>query len=163
MTPTQFAWNAVQARNSLPHGQRPTDLHIRIAWLRARWQSPDPPHAKLARAAHCHRNSVANALHRFRALGLLTWQLQAVRLRGGWVARVANRYLFKAPSLPAAPSPESPSRRKVDSIFPCPQSLCIRCLRPMRSRQPSGRWLSRFPDRETAKRPESKRKASPGS
>lgn len=97
MTPSQFAWNAVRARDTLPHGQRPTDLHIRIAWLLARWQDPCPSHAKLARAARCHRNSVANALRRFRALGLLTWQRQVVRLRGGWVARTSNRYLFAAP------------------------------------------------------------------
>ena len=96
MTPSQFAWNAVHARDTLPHGERPTDLHIRIAWLLARWQNPCPSHAKLARAAHCHRNSVVNALHRFRDLGLLSWQHQTTRLCGGWVARTVNRYLFKA-------------------------------------------------------------------
>ena len=57
MTPNQCAWNAVQARRTLPHGQRPTDLHVRIAFVLARWQHASPCHAKLARAAHCHRNS----------------------------------------------------------------------------------------------------------
>ena len=71
MTPNQSAYRAVQARRSLPHGQRPTDLHIRVAFLLARWQHPSPCHARLARAAHCHRNSVLNALHRLRDLGLL--------------------------------------------------------------------------------------------
>ena len=90
MTPIQAAYRAVQARRSLPHGQRPTDLHIRVMFLLARWQSASPPHAKLARAAHCHRNSVGNALHRLRDLGLLAWERQFVRLRGGWVAQVAK-------------------------------------------------------------------------
>ena len=49
---------AVQARRNLPYGQRPTDLHIRVMFLLARWQNASPSHAKLARAAHCHRNSV---------------------------------------------------------------------------------------------------------
>ena len=41
--------------------------------------TPAPTHAKLARAAHCHRNSVLNALHRLRDLGLLTWERQFTR------------------------------------------------------------------------------------
>jgi hypothetical protein len=94
MTPNQCAYQAVAARRSLPHGQRPTDLHIRVAFLLARWQHPSPPHAKLALAAHCHRRSVGNALHRLRDLGLLNWERQFIRLRGGHVAQTANHYAF---------------------------------------------------------------------
>ena len=108
MTPNQFAWNVVQKRDALPHGERPTDLHVRIAWRLARWQDPCPSHAKLARAARCHRNSVANALRRFRALGLLDWQRRSIELRGGWRARTSNRYRFNAP------------KKQEESIFPSP-------------------------------------------
>ena len=87
MTPIQCAYRAVQARRSLPHGQRPTDLHIRVVFLLARWQNASPSHAKLARAAHCHRNSVLNALHRLRDLGLLTWERQFIRLQRAGASR----------------------------------------------------------------------------
>lgn len=102
MTGNQAAYAAVAARRTLPHGQRPTDLHCRIMFLLARWQSPEVPHAKLAKAAHCHRNSVANGLKRLRDLGLLSWSRQFVRLRGGYVAQVANRYSFD-PVTPVLP------------------------------------------------------------
>lgn len=102
MTPNQAAYAAVAARRSLPYGQRPTDLHIRIMFLLARWQSPEPSHAKLAAAAHCHRNTVGNALKRLRDLGLLSWSRQFIRLRGGHMAQVANRYAFD-PVTPVLP------------------------------------------------------------
>jgi hypothetical protein len=116
VTPNQSAYMAVQARRTLPHGQRPTDLHVRVMFLLARWQDASPPHAKLAKAAHCHRNSVLNALHRLRSLGLLTWAPQFIQ-RHGWRLRTANRYAFTSNALPA------PRERKTSSLFGS-QSLC---------------------------------------
>ena len=103
MTPNQFAYAATRFRDNLPHGQRPTDTHVRIAWVMARWQNNSPSHAKLAKAAKVHRNTVGNAMSRFRDLGLLTWVGRVVRLRGGHLARGSNQYCFpEQPSLPAA-------------------------------------------------------------
>ena len=101
MTPNQCAYRAVAARRSLPHGQRPTDLHIRIAFILARWQHASPAHAKLARAAHCHRSTVLNALHRLRDLGLIAWERQT-QVVHGWRIQTANRYLFVS-NLPLPP------------------------------------------------------------
>ena len=102
MTPNQCAYRAVAARRSLPHGQRPTDLHIRIAFILARWQHASPAHAKLARAAHCHRSTVLNALHRLRDLRLIAWERQTQVVRG-WRIQTANRYLFVS-NLPLPPA-----------------------------------------------------------
>jgi hypothetical protein len=123
VTPNQCAYRAVQARRSLPYGQRPTDLHIRVVFLLARWQDPCPCHAKLARAAHCHRNSVLNALHRLRDLGLLTWERQT-RCVHGWRIQTANHYrLVSNPSLPAARAVLVGKERKQSSLLG-PQLLC---------------------------------------
>ncbi len=133
MTSNQAAYRAVQARRTLPHGQRPTDLHVRIMFLLARWQHPCPAHAKLARASHCHRNSVLNALHRLRSLGLIDWVSQFTRLHG-WRIRIANRYLFVS-NLPLPPARSKPVRkdRKLSSLLGH-QSLCTgRPLLPVRS------------------------------
>ena len=135
MSPIQAAYRAVHARRSLPHGTRPTDLHIRVAFLLARWQNPSPSHAKLARAAHCHRNSVLNALHRLRGLGLLTWERTFIRLRSGYVAQATNRYLFVSnPSLPAARTRPEGKGRRLSSLLG-PQTLCSggRPLLPIRT------------------------------
>lgn len=120
MTPNQFAWNVVQARRTLPYGQRPTDLHIRIAFILARWQHASPCHAKLARAAHCHRRSIGNALHRLRDLGFICWEKQFVRIGHGYVAQTANRYSFEGqPSLPLAPKDKGCAPRKDHSyVYP---------------------------------------------
>jgi DNA-binding transcriptional MocR family regulator len=127
MTPNQFGHAVTMARRTLPHGQRPTSNHVKIAWLLARWQNPNPPHAKLARAANVHRNTVGNALHRFRALGLLTWQRQVIRLGGGWVAQIANRYFFpEQPSLPLPKPLATANKTKKDSIFSCPTNFVQR-------------------------------------
>jgi hypothetical protein len=134
VTPNQCAYQAVQARRSLPYGQRPTDLHIRIMFLLARWQDTCPAHAKLARAAHCHRNSVLNALHRLRDLGLLIWERQFVRLHG-WRLQVANRYLFVSNlALPPARSVPLGKGRKLSPLLGS-QSLCNgrRPLLPVRT------------------------------
>jgi hypothetical protein len=134
MTPNQCAWNAVQARRSLPHGQRPTDLHIRVVFLLARWQHASPCHAKLARAAHCHRNSVGNALHRLRGLGLLTWERQFTRVHG-WRLQIANRYLFVGNlALPPARAVQPRKGKKPSSLIG-PNTLCSggRPLLPVRS------------------------------
>lgn len=120
MTPPQAAYRAVIARRSLPHGQRPTDLHIRLMWLLARWQHATPSHSKLARAAHCHRNTVGNALRRLRALGVLDWSPRFVRLAGGYVARASNTYRFLSNPLP---TPVARRDKKTPS-FLARQSLC---------------------------------------
>jgi hypothetical protein len=134
MTPNQCAYNAVAARRSLPHGQRPTDLHIRVVFLLARWQHASPCHAKLARAAHCHRNSVANALHRLRDLGLLSWEPQFVQ-HHGWRLQVANRYLFVGNlALPPARAVQ-PRKGKKPSDLLGTETLCSggRPLLPVRT------------------------------
>ena len=121
MTPNQFAYAATKFHDNLPHGQRPTDTHVRIAWIMARWQNNSPPHVKLARAAKVHRNTVGNALRRFRDLGLLEWTGRLVRLRGGHAARGSNVYRFpKQPSLPAVLPREARQKEKKKRIFPCP-------------------------------------------
>jgi hypothetical protein len=111
MTPAQCAYRAVNARRTLPYGQRPTDLHIRVVFLLARWQCPDPSHAKLAAAAHCHRNSVLGALRRLRDLGLLSWVPQFRRLPDGRLAQRASLYSFE-PCTPALPVHKSCRPRK---------------------------------------------------
>jgi hypothetical protein len=136
MTPNQSAYRAVQARRSLPHGQRPTDLHVRVMFLLARWQHASPSHAKLARAAHCHRNSVLNALHRLRDLGLLTWEKQFQRVRG-WHLQTANRYVFvgNLACFPAFSQPSAAQKgRKLSSLIGT-QTLCSggRPLLPVRT------------------------------
>jgi DNA-binding transcriptional MocR family regulator len=121
VTPNQFAYAASKFRDNLPHGQRPTDAHVRVAWIMARWQDTSPSHARLARAAKVHRNTVANALTRFRELGLLDWKPRYVRLNGGHVARGSNHYFFpEQPSLPVAAL--RPLRQKgiKQAIFACP-------------------------------------------
>lgn len=134
MTPNQCAYRAVAARRTLPHGQRPTDLHVRVMFVLARWQSSSPCHAKLARAAHCHRNSVLNALHRLRCLGLLSWERQYRQLRG-WRIQVANRYLFVGNlALPPARAVFTRKGRKLASLIGL-ESLCSgrRPLLPVRT------------------------------
>ena len=134
VTPNQCAYRAVVARRSLPHGQRPTDLHIRVVFLLARWQHASPAHAKLARAAHCHRNSVLNALHRLRDLGLLTWERQFTRVHG-WRLQIANRYLFVSNlALPPARAVEVKKGKKLASLIG-PNTLCSggRPLLPQRT------------------------------
>jgi DNA-binding transcriptional MocR family regulator len=133
MTPNQSAYQAVQFRRSLPYGQRPTDLHVRIAFLLARWQNPCPSHAKLARAAHCHRNSVLNALHRLRDLGLLTWERQWNWIRGHAIQTV-NRYRFMSDAqLPKSRFRQREKNEKSSSLLGR-QLLCSgRPLLPVRT------------------------------
>ena len=104
MTPAQFSYNVHLANKLLPHGTRPTRLHVRIARLMARWQHPCPSHGRLARAAGCCIRTVGNALSRLRDLGMLTWRHQGATMRSGRRLQITNRYLFKAPfSLFAVP------------------------------------------------------------
>ena len=110
--------------------------------LRARWQDPSPAHAKLARAAHCHRNSVGNALHRLRDLGLMTWERQTLRVHG-WRLQVANRYLFMSnASLPPARTRPVGKGRKLSALI-ASETLCSggRPLLPVRSVQEQLRLL----------------------
>lgn len=98
MTPNQFCYHVWLAHRLLPHGDRPTRLHVDIARLLARWQHPSPSHAKLARAAGCCPRTVQNALNRLRGLGLLRWtHLRRLTRWSGW-RRLANLYLFDASS-----------------------------------------------------------------
>jgi hypothetical protein len=96
MTPAQFAYHAWLAYRTLPHGERPTRLHLRIARLMARWQHPCPSHGKLARAARCVVRTVQNALNRFRRLGMLGWTRQGATMRSGRKLQLPNRYRFQA-------------------------------------------------------------------
>jgi hypothetical protein len=104
MTPAQFCFHAWLAHRLLPHGERPTRLHLQVARYLARWQHPSPSHAKLARATDCCVRTVQNALNRFRRLGLLNWQHQGATMLSGRRLRLPNRYrllasflLFTAP------------------------------------------------------------------
>ncbi len=89
--PKAFLAAVMAARDSLPHGQRPTDLQVRVAAKLAYWRSPDPRQRSLARAARCSVRSVQRALVRLHELGLLTWTRRVVRC-SGWRAQVANAY-----------------------------------------------------------------------
>ena len=140
MNANQAAYAAVTARRTLPHGTRPTDLHIRVMFLLARWQAPDPPHAKLARAAHCHRNSVLNALHRLRSLGLLSWSRQWVRLRGGFWARSSNLYTLQ-PCTPDLPMHKLCGARKVEKI------KIEEGSKTPGTKEEHGRWVAQAPVR----------------
>jgi DNA-binding transcriptional MocR family regulator len=125
MTPVQAAYRAVIARKTLPHGQRPTDTHIKVMWFLAKWQHATPSHAKIAKAAGCHRNTVGNALHRLRDLGLLDWDRRFVRIGGGQFAQASNSYRFPSnASLPPARA-ATVGKDKKNPSFIGPQSLCI--------------------------------------
>lgn len=134
MTPNQFLRRVVAARLTLPHGQRPTRDHVEVARLLARWQHPCPPHAKLARAAGVHRNTVGKALARLRGLGLLSWTRQVTRLRGGWIAQVANRYALQS----NAGCPAAPISKQIKTLFSCPTKLVHRA-KPAVSSDPGDR------------------------
>lgn len=96
MTPSQFSYHVHLAHRTLPHGERPTRLHCKIARTLARWQHSMPSHAKLARAARCCVNTVGNALARFRRLGMLDWKHEGAVMRSGRRLRLPNRYRFVA-------------------------------------------------------------------
>lgn len=75
MTPNQFTYRVWTASRTLPHGQRPTKKHVRVARALARHPSAMPSHRQLARAAECCVRTVQNALGRFRLeLGLIDWR-----------------------------------------------------------------------------------------
>jgi DNA-binding transcriptional MocR family regulator len=82
---------AVKRARDLPHGKRPTDLHVRIAFILARWRTATPTHRQLARAAKCDPSTVARALARLHQLGLLSWT-HRVLAGPGWRAQIANSY-----------------------------------------------------------------------
>ena len=97
MHPTLTA--AERLYRTLPHGQRPTRLHVHILAKLAHWRSQTPTHRALARAARCSRRTVLRALERLRALGLLSWRQRTICGRG-FAVRVANLYaLGRATSL----------------------------------------------------------------
>jgi hypothetical protein len=98
MTPVQFLDQVYRARRELPHGRRPTPIHVKIARLLARWQHPCPSHGKLARATKCCVRTVQNALNRLRGLGLLSWAHQGATMRSGRRLQLPNRYRLIATS-----------------------------------------------------------------
>lgn len=73
MTPSQFTYHVWLASRTLPHGDRPTRKHVRVARALARHPSAMPSHRQLARAAECCIRTVQNALARLRGLGMLKW------------------------------------------------------------------------------------------
>lgn len=99
MTPELFLDQVYHARRELPHGRRPTPIHVKIARLLARWQHPCPSHGKLARATKCCVRTVQNALNRFRGLGLVSWVHQGATMRSGRRLQLPNRYRLNAPCL----------------------------------------------------------------
>lgn len=108
MTPNQFAYHAWLASQILPHGTRPTRLHVRVGRFLARWQHSMPSHGKLARAAGCCVRTVQNALNRFRELGMLDWRHQGAIFRHLGRRRLPNRYLFLASFLLLKPRIQAP-------------------------------------------------------
>lgn len=87
----KFLDAVILARRTLPHGKRPTDLHVTIAAKLAYWRSPTCRHRALARAARCSTRSVIRAFARLHALGLLSWTRRVVFCTG-WRAQVASIY-----------------------------------------------------------------------
>ncbi len=94
---------------TLPHGRRPTRLHVHLIAKLACWRSATPTHRALARAARCSRGTVLNALRRLRALGLLSWQARTVCGRG-FAVRISNRYSF-------SPKPLESIRIQCGAVF----------------------------------------------
>jgi DNA-binding transcriptional MocR family regulator len=108
--PQGRAWLATvqRARDTLPHGQRPTDLHTRVAAMLAYWRgSRHPTHRQLARAARTTRRTVQRALARFLILGLLGWDVRKVsatrRLPNAY--RLGIREILPRAKLSPPPSP----------------------------------------------------------
>jgi DNA-binding transcriptional MocR family regulator len=97
MDPKAWLARVRHAADTLPHGQRPTELHVRVAAKLAFWRSPCPSHRALARASRCSRGTVLNALGRLRALGLLSWAHRTA-CGTGWAARTSNAYVLGAVS-----------------------------------------------------------------
>jgi hypothetical protein len=96
VTPNQFTYHAWRASRLLPHGERPTAKHLRVARQLARHPHTQPSHRQLASAAGCCVRTVQNALNRFRDLGMLQWQhVYDRRMRPSDQRRQrANLYLF---------------------------------------------------------------------
>jgi hypothetical protein len=107
VTPNQFCYQTWSAHRLMPHGIRPTRLHVRIARVLSRWQHRMPSHGKLARAARCCVRTVQNALSRLRGLGLLGWTHQGFTGRWGR-RRLPNAYRFDA-SLPLEVKIQAPN------------------------------------------------------
>jgi hypothetical protein len=119
VTANQFQYHAWLAHRLLPRGQRPTELHLDIARLLARWQHPCPSHSKLARAAGCCIRTVQNALNRLRGLGLLDWTHQGAVVASGRRLRLPNRYRFIASFLLLPPPIRRPAKEeRVETLNP---------------------------------------------
>jgi hypothetical protein len=86
-----FFQAVLHARNTLPHGQRPTDTHVRVAAKLSGWRARFPRHRQLAHAARCSVRTVRRALARLHELGLLSWA-RTVLTGPGWRAQIANDY-----------------------------------------------------------------------
>ena len=112
MTPSQFHYQMTQAFRLLPHGKRPTALHLAIARLIARWSSPCPSHGQLARAAGCSVRTVQNALRRFRDLGLVCWEQRWIPGR-----QLSNHYRLSALSLDLPPTPRKQARKVKNQVL----------------------------------------------
>lgn len=95
MTPHDWLARVRHAADTLPHGERPTELHVRIAAKLAYWRDRTPTHRRLARAARCSRRTVVNALARLRDLGLLSWANRTL-CGSGVAVRLSNAYVFSA-------------------------------------------------------------------
>jgi DNA-binding transcriptional MocR family regulator len=117
MTPNQICYQVHQAHRLLPHGTRPTRLHVRIARTLARWSSPTPSHGKLARAVGCCVRTVQNALGRLRELGLLSWKARFETTRTGTYRR-SNHYLFDAFCLFLVEPPKKERIKVLNPISP---------------------------------------------
>lgn len=96
MTPQQFVFHTMQAHRTLPHGERPTRLHVDVARAVARSPHAMPSHVRIARRAGVCVRTVGNALRRLRGLGLIAWSGQVRHLPSGEIRRLPNRYRFIA-------------------------------------------------------------------
>ena len=89
--PRAFLERVKAARDSLPHGRRPTDTHVKVAAKLAFWRGGHPSHRVLARACKCDRKTVQRALARLEALGLLA-HAPRYACGPGWRRRLSNAY-----------------------------------------------------------------------
>jgi hypothetical protein len=112
MTPAQFHYQMTQAFRLLPHGKRPTALHLVICRQLARWSNAWPSHGQLARAASCSVRTVQNALRRFRDLGLVSWEQRWIPGR-----QLSNRYRLSSLSLALPPTPRKQARKTQNQIL----------------------------------------------
>lgn len=116
MSPQLASFRLRLARRTLPHGQRPTEMHCRVFARLIRHPDHTPTHRELADAAGCCVRTVGNALRRAAGLGLLSWTRRRTELPDGTVWQLANRYIF-VNSLLFLFTPPKPKKVREEVLF----------------------------------------------